>query len=252
MTPVPSPLLSTRGLGFAYAERVLFENVNLALERGQILALLGPNGVGKTTLLLCCAKLQIPTRGHIDCAVTVGYVPQASELNAPYSVSQVVAMGRGSQAGLFGGISAKDHEVIAQAIRWCELESLAQRTFTVLSSGERQRVLVARALAQSADVLVLDEPMAAMDLHHQAQLLALISRLATEMKKLVIFSTHQPQHALSVASHTLLMSPGLSFELGPTEHMLTERALANCFGVPSKRIDIAFNERTKSYVVPLI
>jgi len=249
---VESAVLSVQGLGFAYSSRALFQDLNLELRRGQAVALLGPNGAGKTTLLRCCAKLLAPTQGRVNCTATVGYVPQISELNAPYSVQQVVAMGRGARAGLFGGLSAQDHEAIAQAITWCDLEPLVQRTFTALSGGERQRVLVARALAQSADVLVLDEPMAAMDLRHQVQLLALLNRLATQMNKLVIFSTHQPQHALSVASHTLLMPPDLPLQWGVTQQVLTEQGLAQCFSVPARLVGISVEERTKTYVVPLI
>ena len=252
MASSQTAVLSVKGLGFEYPGRVLFEDLNLAWQLGQIVALLEPNGAGKTTLLRCCAKLLVPTQGKVHCACMIGYVPQISELTSPYSVNQVVAMGRGARAGLFGGMSSQDHEAIAQAIAWCELESLAERSFTALSGGERQRVLVARALAQSADVLVLDEPMAAMDLHHQVQLLALMSRLATQMNKLVIFSTHQPQHAMSAASHTLLMQPSKTVQSGTTEQVLTEQGLAQCFGVPVKLVHVCDEERRKPYVVPII
>lgn len=161
-------------------------------------------------------------------------------------------MGRGARAGMFGGLGAEDHAAIAQALEWCDLGPLMQRTFTALSGGERQRVLVARALARAADILVLDEPMAAMDLRHQVHLLALLGRLADQMNKLVIFSTHQPQHALSAASHTLLMAPGLPIDFGPTAHILTEAGLENCFGVPSRLIQIGVEANIKTYVVPLI
>lgn len=247
-----APVLSVQALGFSYPGRTLFQGLNLALQRGHMVALLGPNGAGKTTLLRCCAKLLEPTQGLVRCTATIGYVPQTSELNSPYTVLQVVAMGRGARAGLFGGLNAQDHAAIAQAVAWCALEPLLQRTFTALSGGERQRVLVARALAQEADVLVLDEPMAAMDLHHQVQLLALLGRLVTQKNKLVVFSTHQPQHALSVASHTLLMAPGQPMAWGATQDILTEQGLERCFGVPARLIQISTQERTKPYVVPLI
>lgn len=251
-TAIQAPVLVARDLAYAYPGRAVFQGVNLELQRGQLVALLGPNGAGKTTLLRCFSKLLEPTVGSVGCAATIGYVPQTSELNAPYSVLQVVAMGRGARAGLFGGLDAEDHAAIAQAVGWCDLEPLMQRTFTALSGGERQRVLVARALAQAADILVLDEPMAAMDLRHQVQLLALLGRLADQMNKLVIFSTHQPQHALSIASHTLLMAPERPIDFGPTAHILTECGLENCFGVPSRLIQIDVETDTKTYVVPLI
>lgn len=247
-----APVLSVQALGFAYPGRTLFQGLNLALQRGHMVALLGPNGAGKTTLLRCCAKLLAPTQGLVRCTATIGYVPQTSELNAPYTVLQVVAMGRGARAGLFGGLNAQDHAAIARAVAWCALEPLLQRTFTALSGGERQRVLVARALAQEADVLVLDEPMAAMDLHHQVQLLALLGRLVAQKNKLVVFSTHQPQHALSVASHTLLMAPDQPMAWGATQDILTEQGLERCFGVPARLVQISTQERTKPYVVPLI
>lgn len=245
-------VLAARNLGFAYGGAAVFHGLDLDLRRGQMVALLGPNGAGKTTLLRCLAKLVAPTAGSVRCAATIGYVPQSSELNAPYSVLQVVAMGRGARAGLFSGLGTEDHAAIAQALEWCNLVPLMQRTFTALSGGERQRVLVARALAQAADILVLDEPMAAMDLRHQVHLLALLGRLADQMNKLVIFSTHQPQHALSAASHTLLMAPGWPIDFGPTAHTLTEAGLENCFGVPSRLIQIDVETNIKTYVVPLV
>jgi iron complex transport system ATP-binding protein len=244
--------LRLQGLGFAYPGRTLFQGLNLAFQGGDMVTLLGPNGVGKTTLLRCCAKLLVPTEGSVQCNATIGYVPQVSELNTPYSVLQVVTMGRAAHTGLFGGLAAKDHAAIAQAIACCDLEPIIQRSFTALSGGERQRVLVARALAQSADVLVLDEPMAAMDLHYQVQLLELLSRLTTQMKKLVIFSTHQPQHALSKATHTVLMPPDQEVECGATQDIVTAESLERCFGVPTRLLQIPHKESTRPYVVALI
>lgn len=243
--------MTLKGVGFAYPEKPLFAGLDLELLRGSVVALLGPNGSGKTTLLRCCAKLLRPTSGQIDCP-DVGYVPQTSELNAPYTALQVIAMGRSAQSALFGRFTEQDHTAIAQAVRWCDLQSLLPRAFNTLSGGERQRVLVARALTQSADVLVLDEPMAAMDLHHQVQLLALLKRLAVQLNKLVIFSTHQPQHALSVASHTLMLTPSKHAIWGKTDDVLTEENVAHCLGVPAKLVPISVEESTKTYVVALV
>ncbi len=246
------PILVAQGLGYSYPGHMVFRGLDLRFRRGQLVALLGPNGAGKTTLLRCLCKLLKPTTGMVRSTVTIGYVPQTSELNAPYSVFQVVAMGRATRSGLFGSLNESDHAVIAQAVQWCELEPLIQRTFTTLSGGERQRVLVARALAQAADILVLDEPMAAMDLRHQVQLLALLNRLVEKMNKLIIFSTHQPQHALSVASHSMLIAADCPIKWGSSEDVLTEQGLENCLGVPVRLVQIPMKERIGCYVVSLI
>ncbi len=248
----PQTVLSTQALGFRYGGRVLFSGLNLQFELGQIVALLGTNGIGKTTLLKCCAKVLKPTQGSVHSDTVIGFVPQASELMAPYSVVQVVAMGRSAQPGLFKALRSTDHAAIAQAIAWCELEPLMHHTFTTLSGGERQRVLIARTLAQSASVIVLDEPMAAMDLHHQIKLMELLKCLAVEMKKLIVFSTHQPQHALSIATHTILMHADQSLQAGLTKDVLTEESVEQCFSVPARLIQLPIQESTKPYVVPLI
>ena len=244
-------LMRLNRLGVSYPDKQLFQNLDLALYAGQVTALLGPNGVGKTSLLRCCALLQSPTQGKVICSGSIGFVPQISELTTPYNVAQVVAMGRSAQSGMFGGLVMSDHMAIAQALEWCDLQALKHQAFTLLSGGERQRVLIARALAQAGDVLVLDEPMSAMDLSHQQSLLRLIARLAKELNKLVIFSTHIPQHALSVATHCVLLGEGGMVESGPAPAVLTEGKLAQCFGMTSRLTHLQSDNLLKPYLVPL-
>jgi iron complex transport system ATP-binding protein len=250
--PDSAPLLTAHQISVAYSQKTLFQRLDISLHAGQVAALLGPNGVGKTSLLRCLAKLQQPSQGHVSVASVVGFVPQSSELNSPYTVAQVVAMGRSASAGLFGGLRVSDHAAIARALDWCDLHSLKHQVFTLLSGGERQRVLIARALAQESPVLILDEPMAAMDLYHQQGLLQLLKRLAQELHKLVIFSTHLPQHALSAASHCILMSSSGDVDIGEAAAVLTEQQLGRCFGVPCCLTNLPSAGRSKSYLVPLL
>lgn len=248
----PSCFIELRDAGFAYPGRTLWHGLNLTLQAGQIAAVVGPNGAGKTTLIRCLAGLTAPTTGEVVRHGRIGYVPQHSELTGPYSVAQVVAMGRAHHLGAFGSMRRIDREAVDHSLHCVELTALRERTFSSLSGGERQRVLVARALAQEAHILILDEPMAALDLRHQVRTLALLKELGAAHEMLVVFSTHVPQHALSVATRTLMLGSDRRLHHGATSEVLTEARLEGCFGVPARMVRLHLDSTERNYVVPLI
>jgi iron complex transport system ATP-binding protein len=181
----------------------------------------------------------------------VAYVPQATQLNLPYRVRDVVAMGRVASSGWFGPRHVSDRAAIDRALVQMGLADLGDRTFTSLSGGERQLVVAARALATECGILVLDEPMAALDLKRQAHTLGVLQRLAARGTG-IVFSTHQPDHALHVASSVLGLGPDANTLYGPTRDVCTEANLTRIYGVDVRLIDVQSTRGPVTGAIPLI
>lgn len=226
------PAIVISDVAYAYGKTppVLLD-CNLAIARGRVLALLGPNGSGKTTLLKLTAGALRPTHGTITVRGNIGYVPQLIQTGFAYTVIDMVLMGRARQIGTFATPSARDEQIALRALERVGMAAFARRTFDALSGGERQLIVLARALAAEADILVLDEPMAALDLRHQQSVLQWMHRLAREDGLTVIFSTHQPQHADVVADDVALMTGPGRMIAGPARDVLKPELLAELFGI---------------------
>ncbi|KRG72476.1 ABC transporter [Stenotrophomonas terrae] len=246
-----TPLLEARGLAIGHAGVALGAPFALSVQPGEVLCLLGPNGCGKTTLfrtllgLLPAVHGEValqgkPLRAHDRAARArcMAYVPQASPLPFAWRVREVVAMGRAAHLGLLAAPGRADHAIADDCLRELGLQALADRTVTTLSGGERQLVLIARALAQQAPLLVMDEPTASLDFGNQLRILDTIRRLA-ERGIGVLLSTHQPQHALQVADRIALMSGGSLQALGPAHEVATPEHLATLYGVDVARVAAA-------------
>lgn len=238
-------MLSVEQLHFRYrfAQPVL-NNISFILEQGQTLALLGPNGTGKTTLLRCLLGLNRAKYGHIcvdqqvisslsfrQRARLIAYVPQASALTFPYSVREVVLMGRLSHQGFGKAPNASDQDIVEQALISMGVEHLADKLIQQLSGGEKQLVLIARAIAQQARLLILDEPTASLDFANQVRVLKLISQLSSQGHT-VLMTTHQPDHALAVADQVVLLKNGHVFRQGCTHEVVTSENLSLLYETP--------------------
>lgn len=229
--------LSFEGLGHAYyPERWVFRSYSAVVPEGCVFALLGPNGRGKTTLLRILLGVLHASEGQIAVKNRVAFVPQLFQVSFDYSVLEMVLMGRSRKFGLFSQPGREDEAAALAALDRFELADLAQRPFHELSGGQRQMVIFARALVAEAPIVILDEPTSSLDLKNQALVLDWISRLAQEDGLTVIFTTHQPHHALAVADHALLMLGEREFASGSTDHVLTETNLQALYGVPLRRI----------------
>jgi iron complex transport system ATP-binding protein len=246
-------LIETTNLGFRFGDRpFLWRGIAFTLNAGNILAVLGPNGVGKTTLIKCLAGLLPPTEGKAYRAGAIGYVPQATQLAFSYPVRDVVAMGRARHLGLLGVLKARDRDAISAAIEQSGISDLAEREFTQLSGGERQLALIARALASESKIILLDEPMSSLDLRNQRRVLELFGNLAKLHSVAVVFTTHNPEHAFRVASSVLLIGADLPHAFGPMPDCLSENALSQLYGVDMRIVDIVGNAGTTRHAVPIL
>lgn len=242
-------MIEAHALAFRHERMVpwLFENLSFSLERGGTLVLLGRNGRGKTTLLKCLAGLLTPTSGRVRCDGNIGYVPQSFAPTFAYSVFDIVLMGRARHVGLFSNPTAVDRAHATGALELVGLAAFAQRSVTTLSGGERQLVLIARALASEADILLLDEPAAALDFHNQAVILAMLRRLAAERGLTIVMTTHEPTHALEIADRAVLLYGSGHAEEGSVETMCTEERLSALYGIAMRRIEIG--ARAEAHIV---
>ena len=240
--------LAGRGLTIGYGDRVVGRGLDLALAQGEVLALLGPNGGGKTTLLKTLLGLLPPLAGAAliegralsaysvrERARRIGYVPQVHVATFAFTVETVVLMGRTAHGSLFSRPSAADRTVAARALERFGIAALAARPYTMISGGERQLVLLARALAQEPQFIVLDEPTASLDFGNQGKVMREIRALAASGHG-VLFTTHDPNHALRAADRAFLIRAGERLAEGKVGEVLTRAQLEALYGAPVERL----------------
>jgi iron complex transport system ATP-binding protein len=241
--------LRAESLAFGYPGHPVGHDVSLALAAGQVVALLGPNGGGKTTLFRTLLGLLKPQGGRVlldgddvarmpraAVAKRVAYVPQAHTGYFPFDVIDVVTMGRTAHLGPFAGPSARDRELAWAALERVGVARLAEATYTRISGGERQLVLIARALAQGAPLVVMDEPTASLDFGNQVRVLAEIERLKAAGVG-ILLSTHDPDHALLLADRVAMLHGGKLLADEPAQQAITPDRLRTVYGV-----DVAIRE----------
>lgn len=229
----------------------LWRHADFSVRAGQIVALLGRNGSGKTTLLKTLLGLLKSDEGHVRAAAAAAYVPQLTELALPFAVRDVVAMGRFRHVRIFGGLSAADVRAVDRALGDVGIADLAERSFLELSGGERQLVLIARALASDCSALILDEPCASLDLDYQRRILSLLGSLAHRGELGIVFSSHQPNHVFAVADAVVVLRRGERPVCGPVDQILTAGMLSHTYGVPVEVVEIAQSGSRSKYAIAL-
>jgi iron complex transport system ATP-binding protein len=239
------------GLAIGYPDHTVGAGLDVELATGEVLALLGPNGGGKTTLLKTLLGLLAPRAGEVrldgralsarsmrERARLIAYVPQTHVATFAFPVETVVLMGRTAHGGLFRRPSANDRKVAAAVLEHLGIGALAQRPYTMISGGERQLVLLARALAQEPQFIVLDEPTASLDFGNQGKVMREIRALAASGHG-VLFTTHDPNHALRAADRAYLLRDGKRLAEGPVAQVLTQERLEALYGAPVQRVSDA-------------
>lgn len=241
-------LLEARELAFGYAGHRVGDGVSLRVEPGEVVALLGPNGGGKTTLLRTLLGALAPLAGEVRLegepierwprrrlARRLAYVPQAHAGVFAWSALDVVLMGRTAHLSLLAVPSRTDTRAALDALESLGVAALAGRVYAELSGGERQLVLVARALAQEARLLLMDEPTSSLDFGNQIRVLDHVASLATRGIA-VLMSTHHPDQARRVAARVVLLKGGRLVGQGRPDETLTLDRLAGLYDVDPARI----------------
>jgi iron complex transport system ATP-binding protein len=232
-------MIDVKDVGVSLGGKPILEGYSLAVGKGEVLAILGANGVGKTTLLNCIVGLRQPDRGTIAKSGQVGYVPQLFQATFAFSVMDIVLMGRARHLGLFAAPGRADYEIAEHYLALMQVADLKDRPFNALSGGQRQLVIIAQALASQCDIMILDEPCSALDYKNQAVVISTLRRLNREMGMTIVFTTHAPQHGLEVASHVLLMNDRRNYRHGPVAEVLTADNLSHLYDVAIARAEFA-------------
>jgi iron complex transport system ATP-binding protein len=244
------PRLEARSLSCAYAingRKAVLYDVDLTLHPGELVGLIGPNGAGKTTLLRALARLLRPQSGRVlldghdiwrltprQVAQRIGRVPQSANAAWPYTTEHVVRLGRYPHRGWLSPFNGKDAAAVDKMLTLLGLQSMRHRLLNTLSGGEQQRVLIARALVQEPTVLLLDEPIANLDINHQHQVLAMVQNLVREYNLAALLAIHDLGLAARYCDRLILLNQGRIWAAGPAAEVLQPDHLRTVFGVESQ------------------
>lgn len=239
-------LIRAQNINFSYAEKPVMENVSFAVDEGQIAAIIGPNGSGKTTLLKIINGTLFPDAGEMlidgkdtrewlrkEMAKKVAIVPQETSIIFPFYAEEIVLMGRFPHLSNYRFEDKNDYRIVHEAMEKTDTLAFARRRFNELSAGERQRVLIARALAQEPKVLLLDESTVFLDLKHQVQFLMLLRQLNASEQLTVIFVTHDINLAAQHAGQIILLYCGEIYAIGNPAEVITAANIEEVYDVKS-------------------
>ena len=237
-------MIELKQLSVGYPGLTVLRELDLRVEAGEVLAVVGPNGVGKSTLVRAASGALRPLAGSVEIdglrlheltpaqrARMVSVVPQASNLPPAFTAFDVVILGRTPYLGWLGTEGELDHRLVAEAMARTETLGLAQRRVGELSGGEQQRLLIARALAQGAPAMLLDEPTAHLDLRHQDRVLKLVRRLTNDQGLSVLLALHDLNLVARFADRVALLSDGRVRKIGRPQEVLTPEELAAVYGI---------------------
>ncbi len=230
-------------LSFTYGSRKVLHSVNLSMESSKILGIIGPNGSGKSTLLKCLNRILEPEEGRVfidgqdissmsrlSIARLVSYVPQSSPAkDSITTVFEITAMGR--RPHIRWKIGKNDERIVWEVLESMGIAEFAPRQFNSLSGGEKQKVLIARALAQQTGILLMDEPTSNLDIHHQIEVMEFVTNMAGEKNISVCTIIHDLELALKYCSKIIMLKEGRVFASGGTLDVITAENILNVYNV---------------------
>jgi len=236
-------MIEVNSISFRYHEDWVLQNISFRVEKGEFVGVIGPNGSGKTTLLKILYRLLAPQKGEIlfelvplkkmdrtDIAKRVAVVAQETHLLFPFTVLETVLMGRSPYLKNLVFESEKDLEIAKKAMEWTKILPFSERPLDELSGGERKRVFIARALAQEPEVILLDEPTANLDIHHQIDFLDLIVALNRERGLTIVMASHDMNMASEFCDRLILLQGGRIYQMGTPEEVITRENIENVYG----------------------
>ena len=254
--------LEVKRVSFSYDSVEALRDVSFKLNQGQILGIVGPNGSGKTTLLRCINRVLKAKSGVVllddinlalirqkEIAQKIGVVPQNSTHRFPFTVFDIVLMGRFPHKGRFDKEKEEDFDIVRRSLSLSGISHLAERLITEVSGGEHQKVIIARALAQEPQVLLLDEPTLHLDINHQLELLELLKVLARKENLIVIMVSHDLNLAARYSDRILILKEGKIYQAGLPEEVLTYQCIKEVYGI---EVEIIQSSVTNSInIVPI-
>ena len=238
-----NPAIQTRNLSFAYKDRAVLHAVSLSVKSGEMAGVLGPNGSGKTTLLKILSAVlrgqgevelngkNVATYGRRELSRLFAVVQQEARVNFPYTAAEIVLMGRATYHSPLALEGKKDLEIARASMDLTDSLSLWNRYLHELSGGEKQRVMIARALAQEAAILLLDEPSAFLDLKHQVQVFELLRRLNRERGLTIVAALHDLNLAALFFPRLIMLRDGKIYRDGSPSEVLTENTIEEVYGI---------------------
>ncbi|MGL4669317.1 MAG: ABC transporter ATP-binding protein [Methanobacteriaceae archaeon] len=228
----------------------IFENISFSIDKGDIFCILGPNGSGKTTLIKCLTGINKLSNGEIsvcgknikkmtphDLAKYIGYIPQIHNSTFPYTVLDVVLMGRAPHLDIFESPGEKDIKIAQDAIKSLKIEYLAEKSYNEISGGEQQLVFIARILTQQPKVLILDEPTSHLDFGNQIRTMKIIENLS-KAGLAIIMTSHFPDHSFIAGNKVAILKDKDFIDIGSPEKVITEENMKKTYEIPVKIIDI--------------
>lgn len=253
--------LEVKNLKYEYDKNLVLDGIDLKIVEGEVLGILGPNGCGKTTMLKNLNKNLSPKGGCIlldgtdledltkkEIAQKIAVVPQTNEINFSFTVRDIVSMGRMPFQRMMSGSSADDEKIIDDAISKTGLSKFAKRHINTMSGGERQRVIIARAIAQSPKILLMDEPTLHLDISMQFDALNLVHRLSKETGLTVIIVSHDLGMVARYCDRIIMLHDRKIHAVGTPEEVLTPDNMRTVFNVDAELI---FDEKIKKHTVLL-
>ncbi len=251
--------LEVENLNFGYTKKQkILHDVSFSAQSGQLISLIGPNGSGKTTTIKCINRIHLPMSGSVrldgvdihqlsqsQVAQHVGYVPQMARNYIPATVLDTVIMGR--RPFIKWNVSDKDVDIALEMLDRVGAVDLAHKDFEALSGGQKQKVLIARAMAQEPDIYLFDEPISFLDVKNQLAVMEMARDLVKEQNKIVLMVVHDLNMALRYSDEILLLKDGRIVSHGKPDAVLNEKNIAEVYGVKMKMVE----EDLGKYMVPL-
>ena len=236
-------MMDVHSISFRYQKDWILRDISFQVGKGEFIGVIGPNGSGKTTLLKILYRLLSPQQGEVlfelvplkrmsrtDIAKRIAVVAQETYPLFPFRVVEIVLMGRSPYLGYLMFESERDLEIAKKVMEWTEILNFSERPIDELSGGERKRVFIARALAQEPEMILLDEPTANLDIHHQIEFLDLILSLNREKGLTIVMATHDMNIAAEFCDRLILLRQGTIYKMGSPKEVITEENIERVYG----------------------